>query len=108
MKEIIKHIDGGKLLLEVDRHVYDAKAILNASYKFTDKCHIHHEPISDDIVGVYFKAKGNIDVPLGEMADEFCNELIDQQIRLNVEKEYGSIRDKIVKKAFSPIEPIDK
>lgn len=108
MKEIVKHIDGGRLLLEADRRIYDVKAIFNAAYKFTDRCHIHHEPISDDVTGVYIKAKENINVSLDEIANEFYNELIDQQVRLNVEKEYGNIRNEIVKKAFSPIKPIDK
>jgi len=38
MKEIVKHIDGGRLLLEADRRIYDVKAILNAAYKFTARC----------------------------------------------------------------------
>ena len=39
-----------------------------------------------------------------EIAKNFCNELIDQQVRINVEKEFGNIRDAIVKKAFSSID----
>ena len=104
MKEIIEHVDNGRILLEINKNIYDAYAITNASYKFTDRCYIYQEPISDNIIGVYFKSKENANVSLERMADEFCNELIDQQIRLNIEKEYGHIRNEIVKKAFSPIE----
>lgn len=103
MKEIIKHIDGNRLLLEVDKTIYDEKAILKAAYKFTDMCYVHQESASESIINVYFKAKDNNNIALDKMANEFCSELIDQQIRFNVEKEYGSIRDMIVKKAFSPI-----
>ena len=104
MKEIIKHFDDGRILLEIDKNIYDTRAVANASYRFTDRCYIYQEPISDNIMGVYFKSKEDTNVLLEKMADEFCNELIDQQIRLNIEKEYGHIRNEIVKKAFSPIE----
>ena len=103
MKEIIKQIDDGRLLLEVDKNIYDVKAILNATHKFADRCYVHQESASENTIRIYFKAKEDSNVPLDRIANDFCNELIDQQIRLNVEKEYGNIRDEIVKKAFSPI-----
>ena len=103
MRETIKHIDGNRLLLEIDKTIYNAEAVLNASCKFTDRCYIHQEPASENIINVYFQEKENNSMALDKIANEFCNELIDQQIRINVEKEYGSIRDMIVKKAFSPI-----
>lgn len=106
MKEIIKQIENNNILLEIDNAIYDVKAILKAAYKFTDKCYIHNENISDGVIGVYFKLKNDIDTSLEQIANEFCNELIDQQIRLNIENEYGKIRDEIVRKAFSPLEDL--
>ena len=34
---------------------------------------------------------------------EFCNELIDQQVRYNTNLQFGHIRDLIVKEAFKPV-----
>ena len=34
---------------------------------------------------------------------QFCNELIDQQIRYDTEQKFGKIRDMIVEEAFKPI-----
>lgn len=34
---------------------------------------------------------------------QFCNELIDQQIRYNTNVQFGHIRDMIVQEAFKPV-----
>lgn len=103
MKEIIQTIEENKMLLEVSKEVYENDAILNASYKFTDNCKIHIDPINDEKVGVYFTKKENTKDSLKEIALDFCNELIDQQLRLNTERDYKVIREEIVKKAFLPV-----
>ena len=105
MKEIIKKQEDDKLLLEVSNAIYDINALTNVSYKFTDKCFIYIDPISEIVVGVYFKSKPGIDIPLDEIAGNFCNELIRQQVRIDTEKKYANIRNAIVKQAFSPINP---
>ncbi len=94
-------MDDGRLLLEINKKIYNDEAILQAAYRFNDKCYIYIDPISEDVLGVYFKGKETGIADLEAIAENFCNELIDQQVRLNVEKSYGDIRDEIVKKAFS-------
>jgi len=106
VKEIIKQIENNNILLEIDNTIYDVKAILKAAYKFTDKCHIHNENLSAGVIGVYFELKNDIDTSLEQIVSEFRNELIDQQIRVNIEKEYGKIRDELVRRAFSPVEDL--
>ena len=107
MKELIRRLESGKLLLEVNKKIYNMKAITQTSYKFTDKCYIHIKPVSEDVVGIYFESKKS-SISLEDIANQFCNELIDQQVRIDTEEAYGNIRDAIVKQAFSPIEPKDK
>ena len=101
---IFKKINDDQLLLEVNSGYYESEAIIQASYKFTNECYIYLNPVSDKIIGVYFKAKDNRDITILEkIIDRFCNELIDQQTRVIVERNFGSIGDEIVKKAFSSI-----
>ena len=38
-----------------------------------------------------------------DVLKQFCNELIDQQIRYNTNVQFGHIRDMIVKEAFRPV-----
>ena len=101
MKKILKEIEGNKLLLKVYNSVYENEAILNSSYKFTDKCYIHIEPF-EALTEIYFKCKIE-NVNLENIAMDFGNELIDQQIRLNTGREFKAIREELVKKAFNSI-----
>ena len=103
MKDIISEVEDGKLLLVLSKEFYEKEAVFASAYKFTNRCTILIEPIESNSVGVYFK--GNSDeYDLQKIAEEFCNEVLDQQLRLDIEKKYGNIRDLIVKQAFSPIE----
>ena len=43
-----------------------------------------------------------------ELINDFCNEVLDQQVRLDLEKRYGGLRDTIVKHAFLPFESLSK
>ena len=101
MKQILKKIEENKLLLTIPSNLYEKEAILNASYKFTGKCYINIDPIGE-MTEIYFQCKSeNID--LENIALDYGNELIDQQVRLNTGREFKSIREEIVKKAFSSI-----
>jgi len=101
MKEILKIIEGNKVLLTVPYEMYEKDAILNATYRFTDKCYINIEPIGE-IAEIYFQKKID-NTNLEEIALEFGNELIDQQVRLITGREFKTIREELVKKAFSSI-----
>ena len=101
MKKIIKEIEENKLLLKVSSGIYEKEAVLNASYKFTNDCYINIEQ-TDNSIDVYFQSKDE-KVDLNKVALEFGNEIIDQQIRLNTGKEYKTIREELVKKAFNSI-----
>ena len=54
-------------------------------------------------VGIYFRLKSELKKNLENVALDFCNEVLDQQVRLDLERSYGPLRELIVKKAFSPI-----
>ena len=101
MKEIIQVIENNKLLLTVANDIYESIAILNASYKFTDKCYINIEPVGE-LTEIYFQTKIE-KIVLEDIVLEFGNELIDQQVRLNTGREFKAIREELVKKAFSSI-----
>jgi len=104
LKDIITQLEDGKLLLVLSKALYEKDAIFAAAYKFTDKCVVHIEPVEDNAVGVYFYTKDDSKKPdLKKIAEAFCNEVLDQQLRLDIEKRYGNIRDLIVEQAFAPI-----
>jgi His-Xaa-Ser system protein HxsD len=87
---------------EISTEFYSKEAIINATYKYTDRFYIKVEPITETKISVIMKAIDNSPVS-EEIVNQFFNELADQQLRINVEKEYKTIREEIVKKAFSSI-----
>jgi len=104
-----KKIDGGKLLLKLSKQFYEKPAVMAAAYKFTHRCIILIEPIEEGYVGVWFQAKNNEGLDMiPDLINDFCNEVLDQQVRLDLEHRYGNLRDMIVKHAFLPIESSSK
>jgi len=87
--------------LEVDLTIYAERAVSRASYKFTDRCYLllsrSEQP---GWLKVTFGAKHEKQ-DLGPLLGEFCNELLDQQIRDDLSIEAGPIRDLIVAQAFA-------
>ena len=108
-KGFFKMIDGEKLLLKLSKQFYEKPAVMAAAYKFTNKCVISIEPLEQGYVGVWFQAKNNENSDIiPDLVNDFCNEVLDQQVRLDLEKRFGTLRDTIVKHAFQPIESISK
>jgi His-Xaa-Ser system protein HxsD len=108
-KGFFKIIDGEKLLLKLSKQFYEKPAVMAAAYKFTHKCIILIEPLEEGYVGVWFQAKNNESLDMvPDLINDFCNEVLDQQVRLDLEKRYGNLRDTIVKRAFLPIESSSK
>jgi His-Xaa-Ser system protein HxsD len=94
-------IDADRILLRLDESLYSREAIINASYKFTDACAVRVDSGDSRNVDVQIRRRdGSVD-NLGVIADNFCNEVLDQQVRLNLEKRYGRLREIIVEHAFS-------
>ena len=81
--------------------IYAKESLVAACYKFTDKYYIHQQTSGNSIIAV-FEAKDG--ATLSEYTvKQFCNELIDQQVRFNTNQQFGHIRDLIVEEAFKPV-----
>lgn len=88
--------------IEVATDLYSKEAVMNTIYKYTGKYYLKAEPLSDTRILVIIESKDNNDVT-DETINQFFNDLSDQQIRINVGKEFKSIREEIVRKAFASI-----
>ena len=97
-------LENSKFQVSVDLALYSKDVITAAIYKFSHLFYIHQQidENNPNLVIVIFESKdGNIltmDIP-----KQFCNELIDQQLRHNVNEQFGHIRDMIVEEAFRPV-----
>ena len=87
----------------IDLNLYSEKAIIATIYRYTDKFFVYQNtmPSNDKQVCVIFESK---DGGLEEnIVKQFCNDLIDQQLREITTEKYGYIRDLIVEEAFKPV-----
>lgn len=87
--------------VEVSLKLYDNEAITSSCYKFSGNYFIHKNLDGDNVI-ITLKSKES-NVVTEEIVMKFCNDLIDQQIRIDVNKKFGHIRDLIVEEAFKPV-----
>mgnify|MGYP004443215971 CR=1 FL=1 len=112
MKEVIMdrngipfvEIEENKLQLDIDLRLYAAETVDAAAYKFTDICYVYKRMDGNDenLLHIVFEAKESKTLDKSTVK-QFCNELIDQQVRFNVNKQFAHIRDLIVEEAFKPV-----
>ena len=101
LKFPITELDNNRFQVVVDMALYAKESLMAAVYKFTDRFYIHQQS-SDNKVNVVFESKDGAAIN-DDIVKQFCNELIDQQVRYNTNLQFGHIRDLIVEEAFKPV-----
>ena len=104
INKFITQIDKELFQVVVDLKLYSKEVISETCYKFTGKYYVHQQtsPESEDLIIVSIESKDG-SVASEDIVKQFCNELIDQQVRYITNKQYGHIRDLIVEEAFKPV-----
>jgi len=88
----------------VDTRIYSLVAINAAAYPFLSDYHILITPKDNrSSVVIIFEAK-LLERDIIADLKEFCNSLLDHQVRVQLDASNGKIRDLIVAHAFSPID----
>ena len=98
----IIELENGRFQVRINLKIYANEAVNAACYKYTGLCFIHQEMYGDDRLVATFEAKDGGEIST-QLPKEFCNDLIDQQLRFDTNKQYGQIRDLIVEEAFKPV-----
>jgi len=107
-KGIITKTEDGRLLLTLAKEYFLREAVFAATHKFSGACCVEVFPVGEYEVGVWLTPKAGMpDQELLNIANSFSEELIDQQVRLDLEKRYGHIRELIVRHAFSPLDNLE-
>lgn len=95
---------GPSVTVAIDTTVYDLVAIFKATYWWTNGCYVYlrRSEEAPNHVLVELRPKEEIGTEaLQVLAGEFCNNLIDHQLRQAVLTETKDARDRILQKAFS-------
>lgn len=82
--------------------LYAKEAVVATIYKYSGEYNIFQDIVGNDIV-LTIKPKDESQELPNDFLCRFQTDLIDQQVRYNVSKEFGYIRDLIVEEAFKPI-----
>lgn len=94
----------GLFLIKLLKAFYEREAVFSAAYKFQDTFFVRIDSIDEKYVGVWFQTKQPLDGQSAKIGlSEFCNEVLDQQVRLDLDKRFGGLREIIYQHAFSPI-----
>ena len=101
LKFPVTELENDKFQVIVNMALYAKETLAAACYKFTDRFYIHQQADGENIVIVFESKDGNTITE--EIVKQFCNELIDQQVRFNTNQQFGHIRDLIVEEAFKPV-----
>lgn len=99
----VDYLSDGSQKIQVNTKIYSMETISSTCYKYLDKYFVNQQiDANSDVIYIFFKTKdgSNLD---SNLAMQFGNDLIDNQVRFNVNKEFGYIRDKIVEQAFKPV-----
>jgi His-Xaa-Ser system protein HxsD len=94
--------DGNTFVLSIDTQVYSLEALKKTAYKFAAVTSVIIEPNADNVVSVLFNFAGSHakNDPERVIAD-FCNELLDQDLREIIKRETTPVRNLILAHAFS-------
>lgn len=92
-------------LLTFDSTVYRLSAVKKAAYKFGGHFHFLIEQ-QGSLIKVQLKPKESYDSP-DALAGEFCNEVLDQDLRETIAEETAGIRNLLLAQAFSKTSLID-
>ena len=88
----------------IDKNLYSLEAITATAYHFSGDYYISVDCLNekDDkyLLSIRSKSEASED---GSIKEIFINELVDQQVRLDIESRFGHIRDLIVEEAFKPV-----
>lgn len=104
LKFPITEVEDYLFKINVDLRIYSQEAITANCYKFSGEYYVHQQKDenNDNIIIVFIESKDKTAI-IPDVVKQFCTDLIDQQIRIYTNKQFGHIRDLIVEEAFKPI-----
>ena len=100
--QIVHQVNGAEASFLIDTRIYTLSSVLKASYVLIDKAYIYLESAEENRIKASVKSKGQA-VSGEQIAGEFLNELLNQCLQEQIDKETGRIRELLVARAFSDV-----
>lgn len=102
-KNFIQDCNKERGVLYISKSYFEKDCLLHVAGMYTNKYFVSILPYGDSEVEIAISHKNKNDIT-DKTLKQFMNDLIDQQIRLDLQKKFGDIRKTIVMYAFSPAE----
>lgn len=93
--------DNKNLTLKLETTIYSLEAVVKATYKFSGELYI--DIIKQDGKSILVKVQNKSSENFDKSILELKNELLDQVLRIKLQSDFQSIREEIVKRAFSSV-----
>jgi His-Xaa-Ser system protein HxsD len=87
--------------LDISTRIYSVEAIKKTAYRFADRASIVINPVGPDDVSVSFTFVRRNGIEPDQVVADFCNELLDQDLRAIIKRESTPLRNLILAHAFS-------
>jgi His-Xaa-Ser system protein HxsD len=89
-----------------NKEVYDHEAVLAAAYHLTGKYGVDVEVEGEDFIATLIPKADYApsETAMREDLLSFCNDVLDEQLRLKLQQKTAGLLDVIVRHAFSPID----
>jgi His-Xaa-Ser system protein HxsD len=99
--DFVYTVDGRSVGLLLDEDLYPRDAIYGAAYLFVDRAYVFLERPAERRVQVRLRAKESATPEqVDAIAGEFCNELLNQVLRLRIAESTKTIREYYMARAF--------
>lgn len=101
MVTVHNKVDAGNIVFTINTLIYPLAVIMKTAYNYTDNFYIFLDYINDGIIEVQIKSKECIDIAeLESLVGDFYNELLNQNIRLDIQKNTSNLRQLILGRAL--------
>ena len=94
--------DGMKGTILASKKFFERDSVLTVSGKYSEQYFVSVQPVGEFDVEITISAKAHSSLS-EDLLKQFMNDLIDQQIRIDLQKEFGQLRNIIIEYAFSPV-----
>jgi len=95
----------GNATIEFDAKIYSKQAVKSAIYDLDIAAHISSTSLNEKTIQV--KLPPPVDCN-SSLIEKICKAVLDHQIRIDVQKEFGPIRKLILAQAFFPCENLEQ
>lgn len=99
--------DHRKITIKLFKEYYHRDAVLKTAHQFVETCGAVVAPAGDYHVEVTLHLKNDMKDSLLDIAHDFSNQVLDQQIREDLNRQNGKLREIIYQHAFNPIKDLE-